>query len=101
MQYGYFVEYGRDQTDEEDDLPSGQHTMCTYNNMWTSRGSTQAKPEAGVKILQPIFSGNHLTPTRHLLAEEIKHSMIMSTPATMGRSNEAEAVCYKCQGINL
>jgi len=25
--YGYFVEYGRDQTDEEDDLPSGQHTM--------------------------------------------------------------------------
>merc|ERR1712048_390223 len=63
----YFVEYGRDQTDEEDDLPSGQHTMCTYNNVWIIRGSTQAKPEAGVKILQPIFSGNHLTPTRHLV----------------------------------
>ena len=62
---GIFVEYGRDQTDEEDDLPSGQHTMCTYNNMWTIRGSTQAKPEAGVKILQPIFSGYHLTSTRH------------------------------------
>ena len=63
---GIFVEYGRDQTDEEDDLPSGQHTMCTHNNMWTFRGSNQAKPEAGVKILQPIFSGYHLTSTRHV-----------------------------------
>ena len=57
--------------------------MGTCSGMWTSRGSAQAGPEAGVKILQPVFSGSHLTPTRHLLAEEIKHSMIMSTPATM------------------
>ena len=52
-------------TDEEDDLPSGQHTMCSTNNMWTSEGSTQ--PNRKSTNFNQFFSGIHLTSTRHLV----------------------------------
>ena len=44
-------------TDEEDDLPSGQHTMCFITNMWTSEGSTQPNRKSESTIFNQFFSG--------------------------------------------
>ena len=54
-------------TDEEDDLPSGQHTMCFITNMWTSEGSTQPNRKPESTNFNQFFSGIHLTSTRHLV----------------------------------
>ena len=54
-------------TDEEDDLPSGQHTMCFNTNMWTSEGSTQPNRKPEFINFNQFFSGIHLTSTRHLV----------------------------------
>ena len=44
-------------TDEEDDLPCGQHTMCSTNNMWTSDGSTQPNRKSESTNFNQFFSG--------------------------------------------
>ena len=54
-------------TDEEDDLPCGQHTMCSTNNMWTSDGSTQPNRKPESINFNQFFSGIHLTSIRHLV----------------------------------
>ena len=54
-------------TDEEDDLPSGQHTMCFNTNMWTSEGSTQPNRKPESINFNQFFSGIHLTSIRHLV----------------------------------
>ena len=54
-------------TDEEDDLPCGQHTMCSTNNMWTSDGSTQPNRKSEPVNFNQFFSGIQLDCIRHLV----------------------------------
>ena len=54
-------------TDEEDDLPCGQHTMCSTNNMWTSDGSTQPNRKSESINFNQFFSGIQSNCIRHLV----------------------------------
>ena len=62
-------------TDEEDDLPCGQHTMCSTNNMWTSDGSTQPNRKPESINFNQFFSGIHLTSIRHLIS---RHDILIA-----------------------